>query len=358
METCSASLVWNSHGICPMGATLAGILLTSALVGVFLWHRQGHRPTARIIGLGLVGLFTLALFGLSWEPLVRLGTASLLIPALFFAIPAAAHGLPALFIGLYQRFGIVTFVLTALAVPALGWYLAPGQLRTWGHSLVRIQPLHIGLDPQQASLVADLGRLTTREARILWEDRPLGRTAPHWTALLPMLTERSFLGGLDPQANIEHAAGGLLDQSLAGRPLREWDDAHLAEYCERYNVGWVMAWSEATITRFAAWSAAEPVQRFTLADGTGQLFRIRRDYSYALAGTARWLHADAQRIVLGEVIPYKGRVVLSLHYQVGMRVTPGRIHLEPDQNSPDAIPLVRLLLDDSAARVTITGQKR
>ena len=100
------------------------------------------------------------------------------------------------------------------------------------------------------------------------------------------------------------------------------------------------------------------LQQFSLDDGNGQLFRIRRQHSYALTGSAQWLLADVQRVVLGDVIPYKGRVVLSLHYQTGMRVTPGRIQLEADQTSPDAIPLVRLLLDDPAARVTITWQKR
>ena len=110
--------------------------------------------------------------------------------------------------------------------------------------------------------------------------------------------------------------------------------------------------------RLAAWPAAELLQQFSLDDGNGQLFRIRRQHSYALTGSAQWLLADVQRVVLGDVIPYKGRVVLSLHYQTGMRVTPGRIQLEADQTSPDAIPLVRLLLDDPAARVTITWQKR
>ncbi len=140
--------------------------------------------------------------------------------------------------------------------------------------------------------------------------------------------------------------------------MAEWDDAQLADYCERYNVGWVMTWSEASSARLAAWPAAELLQQFSLDDGNGQLFRIRRQHSYALTGSAQWLLADVQRVVLGDVIPYKGRVVLSLHYQTGMRVTPGRIQLEADQTSPDAIPLVRLLLDDPAARVTITWQKR
>ena len=31
--------------------------------------------------------------------------------------------------------------------------------------------------------------------------------------------------GLDPQAGIEHTAGGLIEGTLAGRPVAAWDDA-------------------------------------------------------------------------------------------------------------------------------------
>ena len=358
VESCTTSLSWSYQGTCSLGGVLTGCLLGTAVLGIVLWHCTGQKPTAHIIGLGLIGLCALALPGLSWEPLARLRSAGLFIPALFFAIPAAARGLPALFAGLHRGLGSAGVALVALGLPALGCYAVPGQVQAWLHSLVHVEPLRIGLDARQASLASELSRLTTKQARILWEDRPSQPTVPHWTPLLPLLTERSFLGGLDPQANIEHAAGGLLDQSLAGRPVAEWDDAQLADYCERYNVGWVMTWSEASSARLAAWPAAELLQQFSLDDGNGQLFRIRRQHSYALTGSAQWLLADVQRVVLGDVIPYKGRVVLSLHYQTGMRVTPGRIQLEADQTSPDAIPLVRLLLDDPAARVTITWQKR
>jgi hypothetical protein len=135
-------------------------------------------------------------------------------------------------------------------------------------------------------------------------------------------------------------------------------DARLQDYCDRCNVGWVVAWSPATVARFRDWPAAELIEELRDRGETGWLFRVRRRPSFALAGSAQWLRADPQRIVLGDVAPYRGRVVLSLHYQAGMRVTPARVQIEGDQNSPDAIPFVRLLLDEPAARVTITWEKR
>jgi hypothetical protein len=247
--------------------------------------------------------------------------------------------------------------LLAAAVAAASW-LVPEQVRGWVERLYQTRPLQIGLGPEREALVESLRAHTTNEARILWEDRSLARTSSNWTALLPYLTERVFLGGLDAKAGIEHTAGGLVDQSLAGRPVREWTDAQLLDYCESYNVGWVMAWMPATVSRFQSWPTAETLGTLHDQGETGYLFRIRRRPSFALTGMAQVLHADTQRIVLGDVVPYKGRVVLSLHYQAGMRVTPGRVQIEGDQNSPDAIPFVRLLLNEPAARVTITWEMK
>src|SRR5262249_59014905 len=99
----------------------------------------------------------------------------------------------------------------------------------------------------------------TSEGRILWEDRPGQSPTARWTALLPILTERSFLGGLDANAGIEHEYVRFADQMLAGRWLRDWSDAELEDFCQRYNVGWIACWSPAAMERLRAWRAARPI---------------------------------------------------------------------------------------------------
>jgi hypothetical protein len=81
-----------------------------------------------------------------------------------------------------------------------------------------------------------------------------------------------------------------------------------------------------------------------------------------LTGSADLLRADSRRIVLADVVPRhadgKGEVVLSLHFQSGMRVSPSRVHIEPAETySPDSIPFVRLSVEEHATRVTITWDK-
>ena len=50
---------------------------------------------------------------------------------------------------------------------------------------------------------------------MLWQDCRGARESSRWTALLPVLTERAFVGGLDDGAGIEHATSGLLDDVRA-----------------------------------------------------------------------------------------------------------------------------------------------
>ena len=139
--------------------------------------------------------------------------------------------------------------------------------------------------------------------------------------------------------------------------MRDWSDGELREYCERYNIGWVACWTPAALARFTAWPDAEAVA--PLRNGTpGRLFVVKRQPRFALTGTARLVRADADQIVLTDVVPQDGVVILSLHYQTGLRASPARVEVERDLNSHDAIPFVRLRLAEPAARVTITWDRR
>jgi hypothetical protein len=144
---------------------------------------------------------------------------------------------------------------------------------------------------------------------------------------------------------------------LGSRPLQSWSDDELESYCRRCNVGWVVCWSQGTADRFARWPKARQVA--VLHDGQpGWLFKVDRPRSFALVGQAEWLGADFRRIVLGDLVPEKGVIVLSLHYQAGMKVSPGRVEIERELDPYDPIPLVRLRLNGPLARLAITWEGR
>ncbi len=53
-----------------------------------------------------------------------------------------------------------------------------------------------------------------------------------------------------------------------------------------------------------------------------------------------------------------GQIVLSLHYQAGMRVSPSRVRLEQAVDSQDTIPFVRLRMSERVGRIMITWDGR
>jgi hypothetical protein len=194
---------------------------------------------------------------------------------------------------------------------------------------------------------------TTPAGRILWEDQRAACGGSHWSALLPLLTGRAFIGGLDLDRCIEHGYLSFSDQTLAGRPVGDWADGELRDFARRYAIGWAACWSPVAVARFRAWPEAEAVA--PLPRG-GWLFALPPP-SFALKGKATLVHADARRIVLADVEPDEdGTVGLSLHYQAGLRAVPSRVRVEREPDPHDPIPLVRLRLPGPVSRVTLTWQ--
>jgi hypothetical protein len=306
-------------------------------------------------------LLLLAVLGVAWEPLGQVGTAGLLVPALWFAaLPAACAWTQAFRLLAWLTGGTVRAALGTAAALALAGLATHATVAAFAQRCTGTTPLKIGLSDDQRALADTLRRYTSPEARILWEDRSAVRETSRWAVLLPVLTERVFMGGLEPGAVIEHTKLGLAGQSLEGRPLAEWSDAALEEYCRRYNVAWVVCWSPAVVERFRVWQDGAVELARVIDDGTpGRLFALKRPArSYALKGQATVVHADAHHITLADVVPEDGRVVLSLHYQAGMRASPSRVQVERELDPYDPIPFVRLRVAAPVARVTLTWGDR
>jgi hypothetical protein len=340
----------------PDDRSLACFLAIASLLGIVRANETCCRATARLFGLAGFGFLALAVGGIASEAVGRFGTAQILVPGLLFTTVPAAFGIAGV-LGFIRRWtGMGGAALAIAGASAALVLLLPGQIATWQSRFRGPTPLRVGLDADQEEICRTLEAQTAPDGRILWEDRSGTRQGSRWTALLPLLTGRCFIGGLDPDAGIEHTAAALNDQGLAGRPLDAWTDTDLQDYCERYNVTRVVCWTEAARRRFGAWKDSEAITE--LRDGgTATLFRVRRQPSFTLSGSAQLLSADAAGIVLGDVAPRDGKVVLSLHYQTGLTAAPARVIVEPEIDPLDPIPFVRLRLEEPVARVTLTWER-
>ncbi len=340
-------------------ALVVGFLL-SGLVGILVLHRSGLRPTARLFGLGMLGFFALTIAGAGWEPFARFGAWQLLVTALLFATVPAAVTLARMLDVMRRWSGTVATPLVFLAsVPAAIAAGAPDLGQLWLDRFKQPRPFQIGLDDKIQEQIALIRSRTTNQARILWEDRHVPRGESYWSALLPLLTERAFIGGLDADIGIEHATTGLNQGRLAGRPILEWSDKELELYCRKYNVGWVVCWSAEAKERFRRWGCSAEQHSHGLT-----LLELPRRSSFALAGSVRWISADARGILLADAVPAQldkdpeGQVVLSLHHQNGMRVRPARVKIERAVDPQDAIPFIRLRMSEPVGRIFITWEGR
>jgi hypothetical protein len=67
---------------------------------------------------------------------------------------------------------------------------------------------------------------------------------------------------------------------------------------------------------------------------------------------------EPQRVVLTDVVPEDGVVVVSLHYHHGWRVRPGWVDVEREPDPYDPIPFLRLRMPGPVARVTLVWDGR
>jgi hypothetical protein len=332
---------------------LAVVLVAAGIVGVSILNQCGARAAARMLGLGTAVLLVLAIASMTSQTLTRAGTFRLLAPALWFAAVPAGHAVSQAWQWLGHRLSrprraVVLGCGLLLAGGLSGEVSVSPVLTRW----VNPPALEIGLSPERQAWVETIRAHTGPEARVLWEDFTGPEESSRWPSLLPLWTERSYLGGLDPDGSIEHAYPSLVDGMLAHRPIAEWSDTELEAFCRRYNVGWAVCRSPAALARFRAWKGAtDPVE----LPRAGCLFRLR-PRSFVLKGQARFLRADSRRIALADVVPEDGEVILSLHYQSGLRVSPGRVQVERDPDPYDPIPLIRLRMPGPAALVTLSWE--
>jgi hypothetical protein len=332
---------------------LAAVLLAGGLIGLLGMLIRGRTSAALAFGSTALLLPALSLGTGYWRPLEIIGPAKLFVLACAFAAAPCAAAVADLFqllTRLTRRPALAAF-LVLLALGGAAWFVRD-DFRALLRPATTARPLAVGLTVEQQALVKSLQDSTSPKSRILWEDRS---GSANWTPLLPLLTQRNYLGGLDPEAGVEHMFARLTSTTLAGRPLAEWSDSELDDFCHRYNVGYIACWTPALVQRFRSWSRTELVM--PLSDGgEGWLLAVKRAPAFVLKGKAKILQWDARRIALADVEPEDGVIVLSLHHQEGFRIAPSDIRVERQPDPYDPIPFLRLRMSGPVLRLTLTWE--
>jgi len=335
------------HGL-PGGALIPLV----AVVGLVLLWLTHHRAAAALALVAAVLAIAAARLAAAW-PRVPADVPGRITPLVVsFLVPAAAFGVWETLKRVHLA--AVGCVGAAVVLFLIGWADGPGEPLARGMG-IHAEPLVIGFTDEQQHLLMAIDEHTTPEARILWDDANVSSDGK-WSALLPVYTNRVYLGGLDTDAEIDHGYCALCNQQLSGRALADWSDAELTAYCAWYNVGWVVCRGGRTADRWLRYPKAKVVARLTEGGESVLLFAIDRPRSFILSGHAKWESADTKRIVLTDVQPdAEGQIDLSLHAFEGLRAYPSYVRLEllPDPTGRDPIHHIRLRTPAPVPRVTL-----
>lgn len=354
---------WAGHAKLLGPAPFGWPLVVLGVLGCVRWCREGRGCVAALIVGTAAFAFFIARMGKVWSPLSNgeADQAAALVVGLA-TLPAAAW-----LAGAARRAGreSAAAMFAVAAILVLGWS-GPSVDSARSTLQLKIEPIAIGLTGDQQELVRGLTERTTPEARILVEETPTGERGWNWTALLPWLTNRAYLGGLDPDAKFEHAFCRLRGDTLNGRRLTDWTDEDLEEFARRYNVGWVLVRSASAHDRWRRVPFAREIAQYR-DGGDVRVFELDRPRSFALAGQAKWEQAGRRKIVLTDLVPVDAPhpdggilpakvVVLSLHYQAGLRADPGVLAVERDSDPYDPIPMIRLRVTGPLSRVVLSWE--
>lgn len=328
--------------------------VVGGLCGLLGMMRAGLRTQAGLVAVAAAVAVVAARLGATWPTMQAFGAdrATGFAPTIL-VIPAAwllGHWWEQVEAGAIAVWG-------AIAVPlAFGWLGITAPVAVMLE--LNLHPLTLGLTPDQEQFVAALKLHTTPEARILIEESDTARAGWNWTALLPALTDRTYLGGLDPDAGTEYSFCRQCAGKLNGRAFAEWQPHEREQFCRRYNVGWVVCRTAQAADWWARDPATRELGRFRDGDDVLVLYEVTRVRSFVLTGTATVERADRRKLVLTDVVPNEaGEVVLSFHHQPGLRAAPSTIGIEGDKDLFDPIAMVKLVrLPGPVSRVTLTWE--
>jgi hypothetical protein len=379
-------------------ARLPLFILLCGVVGLVAWVREGRYGVAGVFGSHVAALSLLTFWGSLWTPTRHMEPLRFQVPlTLSWCLPAgrgAAMVLRALTTG---AAGLVwparlrtelrptaTRGQAALHGSAAALYLAvlwlvtmPLLAQVTARQARTRRPLTVGLKPEMIALVDWLRTHTDTSARILFEDQlrlweVQDSETLHWTPLLPLLTGRQFVGGLYHMAFIPHQDAAFGDWKLSGRHIRHWSSRELAEFCERYNIGWIVTWSRASPRKesgqalstevFASLPGCRSVATLPRHSSRPDedrytIFELDRPHDYLANGRGRVAHVDYNRIELADLEPEGGRVDLRFHWLSDF-VSDPPVHLERLAISGDRVGFVRIRSDRPIPRLVIRNGYR
>lgn len=334
-------------GASPALMALRWIQMTGAALGIALLHRT--RPaTARFLLVWIVLLAAYVYWGHLIPPGEHANPYRYLVLLRYLVGLAAACGWVLLLRQAETRFNFpnglraAVRIIGALAFAVL--LLAVSRFQQASFPLTRESQL---AQPAPNAVLQWVSENADRSARILMEQSDVSREGiPNGYDLVAAGLcgdgSRFCASPVYPYLLVNYVPFQLMHGRLNGRPLEDWLAQDAQEWdrrMDRYNVGWILCWSESC----RALGDTHP-ERFRVSEGPGPWRLLQRNADlpgYFAAGSGTLTDAVG-RIGATEVQPENGRVVLRFHYVRGMDVVPSG-SVRPTNPVEGDLPFIEVL---------------
>lgn len=221
----------------------------------------------------------------------------------------------------------------------------------WSWDKVWSRPALPAATPDWAT---DLASRCPASARVLCEASQ--RDATQSECGLPMLNTASPSVLIGSNSDADASPWVFVDGQLNSRELSQWTDGELSRIIERWNVGWIITQSAATNARLGQFANAIALPSSKIPNG-GAVYQIQRKHRYILRGSGNWAIDQNGSIILTDLVPESGEVILSLRYHKDWATEPAVV-VDAEIDPYDAWPIVRLRLPGRMNRLVLKRNGR
>jgi hypothetical protein len=166
-------------------------------------------------------------------------------------------------------------------------------------------------------------------------------------ALLPLRMDREFANGPAPFPLLQQNVLQFMAGQLQERPLNDFESADVSTLLERYNVRWVLCWSDVA----KAYFADEPFMATLVSTFEAfELYRIEGERSYFLKGSGE-VEAEPNSISVTNATADRDELVLRYHWDEHLQV-PRPLELFPFPVPGDPVPFIGVKNPTPSFRIT------
>ena len=329
------------------------LLMATGALGMLGWVGQKESLKALLFAVTVVCFFMLAYYGSFWDFTATLTPLRFVIYMnICLCVPAAA-GLTRMYDALLRD---RSRTIRTGALAAAGYLVVTLLATPYYHLFVKEDFQLLTRLPQPVGELTEwICANTNPGGRILIENSDFESChqyyGTHVPYLLPLMTNREYIGNYAYYATSPDAFTSFNCGYLFRRRIGDYAPDDLRPYMDVYNIKWIIAWSDEARRFF---EAAPQHYRFRVRVDKFFVYEVDRDGTFFLRGRGR-VEAGPDRIVLSDLQPDDGVVVLSYHWMRYLRADPAA---ELEQTFFLNDPVGFILLRNPPERLVISTSHR